>query len=141
MVFSRLKSGTAYLVQIPRQHHLEAEPGHLPRPEPAIQDADIGMDSHQDDLVDAFLLAEVVDLLAALADTVEAYDVDGRMLAGPGVRRPFNLFTIGSSHPPAESSMGKSRSSSGTRGQRAMMGNGDAAMGALRIRSRHGVPS
>ena len=74
--------------KIPRQHHLEAEPGHLPRPEPAIQDADVGVDSHQDDLVDAFLLAEVVDLLAAFADTVEAHDVDGRILASPGVRRP-----------------------------------------------------
>src|SRR6266702_4295661 len=70
------------------QHHLEAEPGHLPRPESAIQDADVGMDSHQDDLVNAFLFAEVVDLLAALADAVEAYNVDGRMLTGPRVRRP-----------------------------------------------------
>src|SRR5437762_7837445 len=37
-------------------------------------------------------LTEVVDLLAALADTVEAYDVDGRMLAGPRVRRPGLLL-------------------------------------------------
>src|SRR6476620_1327922 len=45
------------------------------------------MDSHQNDLVDAFLLAEIEDLLAALAHTVEAYDVYGRILAGPGIRR------------------------------------------------------
>src|SRR5450432_4512897 len=67
--------------KIPRQHHLEAEPRHLPGPETAIQDADIGMDSHQDNLVEVFLLAEVVDLLAAFTDTIEAYDVDGWMLA------------------------------------------------------------
>src|SRR5262245_17828673 len=47
------------------------------------------MDSHQHNFVDAFLFAEVIDLLAALADTVEAYDVDSRMLAGPWVRRPL----------------------------------------------------
>jgi hypothetical protein len=67
--------------KVPCEDYLEAQPGHLPRPEPAIQNADIGVDSHQDDLVDAFLLAEIVDLLAAFADTVEAYNVDGRMLA------------------------------------------------------------
>src|SRR2546422_1191162 len=78
--------------EISRKRHIEAEPGHLPGSEPAIQDADIGMDSHQDDLIDAFLLTEVVDLLAALADTVKAYDVDGRMLAGPRVRRPGLLL-------------------------------------------------
>src|ERR1700730_7268469 len=59
--------------KVTRQHHLETEARHLPRPETAIQDADIGMDSHQDNLVDALLPAEVVNLLAAFADTIEAY--------------------------------------------------------------------
>lgn len=74
------------------------------------------MHAHQHDLVDAFEFAEVVDLLSALADAAEADDVDDWVLAGPGYGGPSNRFGIGSSHPPAESSTGKSRSSSGTRG-------------------------
>src|SRR5688572_15925880 len=76
--------------EVPRQDHLEAEPGHLPDSEGAVEDANVGVNAHQGEVSDAFLLKEVVDLLPVFADAVEAKDIDGGMLALPGIRsRPF----------------------------------------------------
>ena len=73
--------------QVAGEDDFEAKAGHLPGAKAAVQDADVGVDAHQHDLVDALLLAEVVDRLPAFAHAVEADDVEGGNLAGPGVGR------------------------------------------------------
>src|SRR5687767_10751533 len=76
--------------QVARQNDLETELRHLADSEGAVENTDIGVDAHQSDVGNAFLLAEVIDLLTVVADAVKTGDVDGGMLAGPRIRAgPF----------------------------------------------------
>src|SRR6266446_707823 len=72
--------------QIPHQDHLETELCHLPDSEGPVEDTDICVDAHQSDIHDAFLLAEVVDLLTVVADAVKTDYIKGWMLARPWIR-------------------------------------------------------
>ena len=72
--------------EIAGQDDVESEPCHLADAKPAVKDADVGMYSHERDVGDTFLFEEVVNLLSALAYAVEANDVDGRVLARPGIK-------------------------------------------------------
>lgn len=78
--------------EIADENDIEPEPRHLAKAKAAVENADIGMHAHEGDVVDTFLPEEVVDLLPALADAVEADDVDGRVLARPGIRGTFPFF-------------------------------------------------
>ena len=89
--------------QVADQRDLKPELCHLPDSEAAIQDADVRMHAHQRDVRDAFLFEEVVDLLSVVADAVKPDDIDRRVLARPGIRRPVQSFTTGSSQPPVVS--------------------------------------
>src|ERR1035437_10000674 len=89
--------------QIPRHYHVEAEPCHLAGSEGAVEDTDVGVDAHEGDIGNAFLLAEVVDFLPAVADAVITGDIDGRVLALPGIQtscsrrcrpRPFYVYRV-----------------------------------------------
>src|SRR5213593_1871291 len=71
--------------QVPHQHHLEAELRHLPDSESAVEDTDVGVNAHERNVGDAFLLAEVIDLLPVVANAVKTGDVDGWMLARPRI--------------------------------------------------------
>src|SRR5262249_42087608 len=73
------------ICQVSRQDHLEAELRHLPGAEGSVEYADVGVNTHQGDVGDALLLAEVVDLLPVVTDAVKAGDIDGRVLASPGI--------------------------------------------------------
>src|SRR5437773_1402583 len=72
--------------QIPRQDHLEAEPCHLAGSEGAVKNTNVGVDTHQSDITDAFLLAEIVDFLTVFADAVKTDDIQGWVLARPRIR-------------------------------------------------------
>jgi len=73
--------------EVSSQYDVEAKARHLSCAEPAVQDTDVRMDPHQHDLVYALLLTEVVYLLAAIAHSVEAHNVNCRVFAGPRVGR------------------------------------------------------
>ena len=63
--------------QIPHQDHLEPELRHLSDTEGAVEDTDVGVDTHQSDVGDTFLLAEVLDLLTVIADAVKTDNIQG----------------------------------------------------------------
>src|SRR5712692_8558936 len=72
--------------QIPHHDHLETELCHLPDSEGAVEDTDVCVDAHQSDVGDAFLLAEVVDFLTVVADTVKTDNIQGWVFARPRIR-------------------------------------------------------
>src|SRR5713101_10059478 len=72
--------------QIPHQDRLETELCHLADSEGAVKDTDVCVDAHQSDVGDAFLLAEVVDFLTVVADTVKTDNIQGWVFARPWIR-------------------------------------------------------
>ena len=60
---------------------METELCHLPDSEAAVQNTDVCVNTHQSDVGDAFLLAEAVDLLPAVADTVKTDNIQGWVFA------------------------------------------------------------
>src|SRR5262249_22577879 len=70
----RLAGVVQGISQITGQHHVLAQPAHLPETEGPVHDAIIGVYAHQNDVLDSLLLAEVEDFLSAVADAVEADD-------------------------------------------------------------------
>src|SRR6266850_8426715 len=72
--------------QVPNHDHLESELCHLPDSEGAVEDTDVCVDAHQSDINDAFLLAEVVDFLTVVTDTVKTDDIQGWVFARPWIR-------------------------------------------------------
>src|SRR3977135_4474348 len=76
--------------QFSNQNHLKSKPRHLPDSETAVQNADVGVYAHQGNVGDAFLFAEVVDLLTVIADAVKYDDINHGVPACPRVRTyPF----------------------------------------------------
>src|SRR5262249_45112458 len=67
--------------QVAAQHHVLAEADLLADTAGPAQDAHVRVHAHEHDVVDAFLHAEVVDLLTAVGDAVVTDDVEAGMLA------------------------------------------------------------
>src|SRR5947209_7914647 len=72
--------------QVPHQHHLETKLCHLAGSEAAVQDTNIGVDTHECHITDAFLLAEIVDFLTVVADAVKTDDIQGWVFTRPRIR-------------------------------------------------------
>src|SRR5512132_3362169 len=73
--------------EVADQDDVEPEPCHLANAEPPVEDADVGVYAHECDVGDTFLFEEVVDFLSAVAYAVKANNVDGWVLARPGIGR------------------------------------------------------
>jgi len=63
-------------VQTPGDHGLDAEG--------PVQHTHVGVHAHDEEVGDAFVVEETVDLPAAVGDEVLVGDLDGRVLARPG---------------------------------------------------------
>src|SRR5690606_11275465 len=68
--------------EVAGEDDVHAQPDHLPDAEGPAQHAHVGLDTHYGDILDPFLDAEVVELVAAVADPIEAEDVDPLVLPG-----------------------------------------------------------
>ena len=65
------------------QYTVFTKPGHTADGKGAVHDTHIGMDSHDEQCVDAFLFEEVKNFIAIVGDSVKFSDRDSRMLACP----------------------------------------------------------
>ena len=69
--------------EITNQYTVFTKPGHTADGKGAVHDTHIGMDSHDEQCVDAFLFEEVKNFIAIVGDSVKFSDRDSRMLACP----------------------------------------------------------